>query len=239
MLSIKQRQLNLYYNGYYYTGALDGVEGSKLKAAYGSFQKDNNLTVDKIYGAKTEAKLIEKGKELQNLLNECGADLKVDGLVGTKTISAIKTFQKANNLVQDGIVGSKTLQALETKANTDDWTNIKYFKREEFACPCGNCGGFPVEPDMKMVALMDKIRENYGEPITITSGIRCQTYNDSLSGSIKSSMHIQGKASDFYIPNQNDTSAGRTAVVNKAYNFGAKYSYANTVSMGKAVHVNI
>ncbi len=238
MLNIRQRQLNLYYCGYYYTGKIDSIEGPLLRNAYGKFQAAKGLKVDKIYGPKTEAMLIESAKELQRKLNAHGANLVVDGLIGAKTIAAIKAYQKVNGLIADGIAGSKTMAKLNKPA-TVTWDDVKYFKRSEFRCPCGKCNGYPVEPDMKMVQLMDKIRTVYGKPITITSGVRCQRYNDSLSGSVKTSAHVSGKAADFYILGQNDTAAGRNAVVKKAKSLGAKYSYANTPGMGNAVHVNI
>jgi peptidoglycan hydrolase-like protein with peptidoglycan-binding domain len=245
MLSIKQRQYDLYYVGYYYTGNIDGKEGALLKTAYGNFQKARGLTVDKIYGAKTNSELIAFVKDVQTKLKNLGYyKSSIDGIAGSNMISAIKSFQKANSLTADGIAGTKTLDKLNSKvssitSSSVSWKAIKYFKRAEFKCPCGKCNGFPVEPDLNMVKLLDKIREAYGKPITITSGVRCQSYNDSLSGSIKNSAHIQGKAADFYIPGQNDTASGRTAVVKKAYSLGAKYSYANTTGMGKTVHVNI
>lgn len=237
MLNIRQRQLNLYYFGYYYTGKIDNIEGPLLRTAYGNFQLAKGLKVDKIYGPKTDAMLIEAVKELQRKLNAHGANLVVDGLIGDKTIAAIKAFQKANGLIADGIAGVKTMAKLNQSAAVT-WDSIKYFKRSEFRCPCGKCNGYPVEPDMKMVKLMDKIRTAYGKPITITSGVRCAAHNKEVGG-ISNSEHLKGKAADFYIPGQNDTAAGRNKVVSKAKSMGAVYSYANTAGMGNAVHINI
>jgi peptidoglycan hydrolase-like protein with peptidoglycan-binding domain len=56
-------------------------------------------------------------KELQNKLNakgfNCGA---ADGIFGSKTDSAVRSFQRANGLVADGIVGPKTWAALNKAA---------------------------------------------------------------------------------------------------------------------------
>ncbi len=49
---------------------------------------------------------------LQNLLNERGAALVVDGDFGNATKLAVKKFQGDNNLVADGIVGRQTWDAL-------------------------------------------------------------------------------------------------------------------------------
>lgn len=290
MLSIRQQQYNLKYCGYYYTGKIDGIRGSQHNAAIRVFQRVKGLTVDVIWGVKTEEASIADVKQLQRNLHAIGFPLTADGLVGTNTVAQIKSFQKSVGLSADGIAGTntnaklkaevKSLQAKLNKfgyglavdgisgtatgkairafqkskglmvdgcagTNTDkalaggaSWDDIKYFEREEFKCKCGKCSGFPIEPDMKMVQLMDKIREAYGKPITITSGVRCKEYNKKVGG-ISTSEHLKGRAADFYIPGQNDTAIGRTKVVNKAYSLGAKYSYANTKGMGNAVHVNI
>ncbi len=47
-------------------------------------------------------------KKLQEELNKYGYDLDVDGQFGSLTQSAVKDYQKKNNLVVDGIVGNKT-----------------------------------------------------------------------------------------------------------------------------------
>jgi peptidoglycan hydrolase-like protein with peptidoglycan-binding domain len=49
---------------------------------------------------------------IQNLLNKFGYGLVADGIVGPKTLAAIKDFQAKNGLDVDGIVGPRTLAAL-------------------------------------------------------------------------------------------------------------------------------
>lgn len=49
---------------------------------------------------------------LQYLLNEYGANLSPDGIFGTNTETAVRTFQANNGLTQDGIVGRNTWNAL-------------------------------------------------------------------------------------------------------------------------------
>lgn len=61
--------------------------------------------------------------KLQSYLNTYvtpGANLKVDGVFGSKTKAAVKSFQAAHNLVADGIVGPKTRVALERLAKVQD-----------------------------------------------------------------------------------------------------------------------
>lgn len=66
------------------------------------------------YTGKLPSKTVKKGskgtdaKRLQTFLNWCGASLKVDGNAGSKTISALKKWQKAYGLKADGVFGSKS-----------------------------------------------------------------------------------------------------------------------------------
>ncbi|MGG3739586.1 PQQ-dependent sugar dehydrogenase [Aeribacillus pallidus] len=54
-------------------------------------------------------------KILQQALNDIGYSLKVDGIYGNLTESAVKDFQKQNHLTIDGIYGPMTKRALEKK----------------------------------------------------------------------------------------------------------------------------
>lgn len=54
----------------------------------------------------------EQVKTLQRLLNAFGSNLDVDGSFGNLTQSALKSYQKSNNLVVDGICGIKSWESL-------------------------------------------------------------------------------------------------------------------------------
>lgn len=55
-----------------------------------------------------------------------------------------------------------------------------------------------LEIDKNIINSIQKIREHYGKPITITSGYRSKSYNESIGGASKS-QHITGNAIDFKI----------------------------------------
>jgi len=144
----------------------------------------------------------------------------VDGADGANTQAAVRRFQQAEGLGVDGIAGSKTQTALKNavwqdrfaKDNTVPssgqppdtgtfWDSIKYFTRDEpyIACPCGRCGGFPVEPAEKLMRLADAVREAAGKPMVPTSTVRCKTHNAEVGG-VWNSRHLLGHAMDFRIP---------------------------------------
>ena len=55
------------------------------------------------------------------------------------------------------------------------------FSPEEFRCPCGHCTGYPTWMRVNELKNLQKIRNHYGKPMTVTSGLRCQYENDRLS----------------------------------------------------------
>lgn len=233
MLTVRQYQLNLKHYYAYYTGAIDGIAGAGTKAAVKAFQRDHGLTQDGIYGANTNAKLIAVIKTMQGKVGTTQ-----DGLVGTNTINAIKAVQRKYGLTVDGIYGTRTNAAINSNIGGG---SSAHFKKSEFKCECGGryCNGYPAgNTSAALLNILEKIRSYYGKPITITSGQRCATYNRQVGG-ITNSAHRFGKAADIYIPGVTNTAAGRNAVVNLAYKYGAAYSYANTAQMGNAVHINV
>ncbi|MCQ2454562.1 MAG: spore cortex-lytic enzyme [Clostridia bacterium] len=61
----------------------------------------------------------EEVKKIQTVLKQKGYYKgNIDGIFGTKTKSAVKSFQKANGLTVDGIAGKKTLAKLGIKSSS-------------------------------------------------------------------------------------------------------------------------
>ena len=119
--------------------------------------------------------------------------LAVDGIAGPDTcgrlVRVIKECQKILGVKEDGLAGSETNKAY------NEFRNIKYFKYSEFTCHCG-CGYNRV--DIRLVKILDNIREHYGKPAIITSGVRCEKHNREVGG-VEGSWHTKRKAADFYI----------------------------------------
>ncbi len=86
----------------------------------------------------------------------------------------------------------------------DNCKDFKNFKYSEFKCKCGGkyCNGYPVPFSYELAKNLQNIRSHFGKPLTITSPLRCETWN-SKQGGVKNSKHKKGWACDFYIKGVN------------------------------------
>lgn len=180
--------------------------------------------------------------QIQHLLCYLGYDPgSCDGIQGANTQVAIKAFQADYGLTADGIAGAQTTKmllgavagtAVKVKQTVQEapnggqgtyWDTIKYFKRSDpyIGCPCGKCGGFPVEPKEKLMRLADRVREAAGKPMIPNSTVRCDEHNRAVGG-VDTSRHKLGQAMDFHIPGM---SAAQILAIVKA-DRGAAYCYA-------------
>lgn len=176
----------------------------------------------------------------------------LDGDWGKGSRAGCQAFQRDYGLTADGLGGPVTDKALvgavagtmvpvqqpqsgqETAEVPAWWKDIRYFKRSEFKCKCGGryCNGFPAEPSEKLIRIADELRGAAGVSITVSSGVRCQTHNDSIPGSVKNSRHLSGKAMDFCIKGW--SSSKTLAAVKKRS--GIRYAYAID---GSFVHMDV
>lgn len=135
----------------------------------------------------------------------------VDGIWGNASQIATAELQKASGLTADGVFGEKTEEIAKSavfygKFRTEDepagdfWDGVKYFDRSEFACKCGGkyCNGFPVEPNELLITVADRVREHFGAPMRVSSGVRCKQHNANVGGA-SGSRHKSGKAMDFCV----------------------------------------
>ena len=150
---------------------------------------------------------------------------------------------------QDGKYGKKTDTALR------HWRNVKKyapnFRPEEFKCKCNGryCTGYPARMKKIQLQHIQKIRDHYGKPMTVTSGLRCKTFNAKLSGSSRNSRHLTGYATDFYIAGVTDSLSRRKSAIryirglkHHRYTYGNGYN-SNGVrvyapNMGNALHTD-
>lgn len=152
----------------------------------------------------------------------------IDGILGEKGSMSlsredIKDLQQDNGLEPDGIWGHATQGVAQDLLWTVQAT--EHFHMSEFACETNvegtlhdeGCNGWPEIMNITFLGLVEKLRQKMGVPIIVNSGVRCQTFNDSLAGSAKDSYHRLGRAADLYVPG---VSPGMVA--NAAENIGLK-----------------
>lgn len=137
----------------------------------------------------------------------------VDGVWGTLSETAMNAFKAdfkgldtpnmPDNSLEKALKHAVAYDLFKTEPVKDEtgtfWDEIEYFTRDEFKCKCGGkyCNGYPAEPDERMVRISDKLRKNLGVPITIVSGLRCNTWN-AIQGGVSNSQHMYGEAADIY-----------------------------------------
>ena len=63
---------------------------------------------------------------LQELLDELGYEVDIDGEFGPQTLEAVQSFQADYDLDMDGVVGPKTIEALEEALEEDDEDDEDY-----------------------------------------------------------------------------------------------------------------
>ena len=160
----------------------------------------------------------------------------------------ILKFQKmafSDKKQHDGIYGTQTDNALRTFYNCKRVT--KDFKASEFRCTCGRCSGYPSY--MKQVELkhLQSIRDHFGRPMIITSGLRC-AYENSRAGGVPNSGHLRGYAADIVIRGVTEHVDQRVAALkwivtlpNHQFTYGAymvdsEGNYRTAAGMGNAMH---
>jgi uncharacterized protein YcbK (DUF882 family) len=80
----------------------------------------------------------------------------------------------------------------------------EHFSSKEFFCRCGDCDPLEMpKPNGELVAALQWIRTAYGEPIIITSGVRCPAGNVEAGG-VDDSAHLTGHAADVQVANSRE-----------------------------------
>lgn len=151
---------------------------------------------------------------------------------------------------QDGYYGSDTDKLLRHLHHVKKYA--PNFAPQEFRCGCGGkyCTGYPTWMRVTELQHLQRIRTHYGRPMIVTSGIRCKTFNNQLSGSSRESKHMSGKACDFYMLGVTDTLDHRKKSIawikkqpNHNWTYGngwcSKDYVVNAPNMGNAMHTDV
>ncbi len=158
----------------------------------------------------------------------------VDGIWGPASQKAALAFQRQQGIGEDPDFGEESQNRIRacigTEAEKTGWENIRFFRWEEFACKCGKCGGFPVQPDLRLVAQAEAVRSHFGAACILSSGLRCPAHNARVGG-VGNSRHLLGKAMDFRIQGTSSRE-----VLDFVRTLPVRYAYAID---GQYVHMDI
>lgn len=159
-----------------------------------------------------------------------------------------KKYFKAKDV--DGKYGKNTDILLRHCYNIKKYA--PHFSPTEFKCECNgrHCNGYPTWMKKNQLELLETLRRHYKKPIKVTCGLRCNGYNAELNGSIARSLHMNGKATDFYMKGVTDTLTNRKKAVRyiktvdkTGYCYGDGINiYGDVIHasyMGNALHVDV
>ena len=128
----------------------------------------------------------------------------LDGIWGSGSKGAEAAFREAFGLSGESLEAALLGAVTGELSPADPWEDVRYFRKEEFRCNCGGkyCDGFPAGMDPVLLALADRVREYFGAPALVSSGLRCPVHNRNVGGAA-ASRHLSGKAMDFRIRDKN------------------------------------
>jgi N-acetylmuramoyl-L-alanine amidase len=165
---------------------------------------------------------VSQNKEIQQRLKDLGYyKAAVDGVIGPKSIAAIKAFQKDNGLVVDGIVGSKTAAALKISSPTQNSGDLNLLAK----CVYAEARGEPYTGQVAVAAVILNRVKNANFPNSI-SGVIYQPWaftcvND---GQIN------------FQPNQTAYNAARDAMNGWDPSYGSIYYYNPATATSKWIY---
>jgi putative chitinase len=175
---------------------------------------------------------------LQEKLKELGYyDHPIDGLIGKNTSHAWAEWKEDNFLGRHTEIGPASWELLERQSGKAiDWSN--------FSCPISEFftvgevtnrqrQRIPTDPNiraniLRLAAELDRIRDDWGSAILVTSWYRPPAINRAVGGA-KNSQHLTGKAADIR-PAQEDVLAFQFWLDkrwDKALGYGAKKGFVH------------
>ena len=146
-------------------------------------------------------------KERQTYMKKIGLyKKKIDGIVGKGHKNGVRQLNVIflNKNVEtyfeesDKILRIMYASYCESPYMKDsDWQYFKNFKKSEFKCKCKGkgCNGYPSKIRMKLVMLVQYLRNRLGKPYIFTSALRCLFHNKKVGG-VSNSKHMDGGGAD-------------------------------------------
>ena len=174
-------------------------------------------------------------KERQTYMKKIGLYKKsIDGIVGKGHKNGVRQFNVIflNKNLETYFEDTDKLLRIIYKSYCEspymkdsDWQYFKNFKKSEFKCKCKGkgCNGYPSKIRMKLVMLVQYIRNRLGKAYKFTSALRCALHNKKVGG-VPKSKHQYGGATDGYASNTTAKTimsiAKETTLLNYTYQCG-------------------
>lgn len=102
-----------------------------------------------------------------------------------------------NKYAESGNKGSESVMGYKTYKKGVAVKLSAHFNSTEFDCHGSGCCSQTLINE-KLIEYLEKIREHFGKPITITSAYRCPTHNSNVGGAT-GSRHSKGDAADIVV----------------------------------------
>lgn len=110
-----------------------------------------------------------------------------------------------------------------------DWSKVKHFRPEEFACR--HCG--KVEMNEVFVSKLDAMRGQCDFPFVVTSGYRCPDHNEAVSTTGRDGPHTTGRAADIAV-----SGAAAYRVLSMCQRFGITGIGVQQKGSGRFLHLD-
>lgn len=98
-----------------------------------------------------------------------------------------------------------------------DWAAVRHFKESEFACKGRSCCGGESKIQPALVYELDKLREQYGRALVVTSGYRCPKHNQDVSTTGPAGPHTTGLAVDLAVSGRDAWTVLRLAMESRQW----------------------
>ncbi len=170
-----------------------GVSIGDLEAQLEFFYKELSEGFVSAFRALQTTASVRDASNIMLLKYECPADMSASAQNRREAFSQKYYTQFAT---KSNIGGASNMGYINVSKKSGTKLS-EHFNSNEFDCHGGGCCSTTIINE-KLVEYLEKIREHFGKPITITSAYRCAVHNRNVNGAT-GSRHTKGDAADIVV----------------------------------------